>query len=482
MSTSEENSAAEKPAGAFGPQWKIVLRAALACAASAAVIVIASVILMAGALVFSDNAKIQANLRDAATKGLITAKGSSYSPYGDRDHSYDLATDCVGFMVNLWNDDDPILRRVAETPTRKLEYNGCALLIDGLNDEAVVQSDPYIRYWHGYQVYLRPLLTIMPLESVRRMAAALLYGVMIFLSWRMARWFGPLAWPVFLLPFILISDFLTVPMVVTHALQLVFVFLSAAVVPVVMDRAPNARALALPVCVFAAGMISSFFSFLMNPPLAAALIGFLAIANNPGRTPRETGANLLYAAGLIALWFAGYFGEWIAKGVFAALVLGVDPVIKDIMARADVYGEYAINREIGFLDATKLNIYQHGAQGLDLSHLHRFRRGPGCDGGDATPDGAGVRRLRRDAGASGDDRDLDGGERLPLHHPLRLHQPEFRALHHRPAARDDPDMAQRVQACGRRQTRSERVAPAYPPFAAYRLGFRPALKRCQLRT
>jgi hypothetical protein len=130
-----------------------------------------------------------------------------------------------------------------------------------------------------------------------------------------------------------------------------------------MDRAPNARALALPVCVFAAGMISSFFSFLMNPPLAAALIGFLAIANNPGRTPRETGANLLYAAGLIALWFAGYFGEWIAKGVFAALVLGVDPVIKDIMARADVYGEYAINREIGFLDATKLNIYQHGLKG-----------------------------------------------------------------------------------------------------------------------
>jgi hypothetical protein len=33
------------------------------------------------------------------------------------------------------------------------------------------------------------------------------------------------------------------------------------------------------------------------------------------------------------------------------------------MARADVYGEYAINREIGFLDATKLDIYQHGLKG-----------------------------------------------------------------------------------------------------------------------
>jgi hypothetical protein len=153
----------------------------------------------------------------------------------------------------------------------------------------------------------------------------------------------------------MVSDFLTVPVVSTHALSLTQIFLSAALVPLILER-PNARTLLLPVYVFVAGMTASFVSLLISPSLAPALIAFLVVASGVVQRRPNVMREILYAFGLVALWFGGYFVEWAAKWVFAAFVLGVDPVLNDILGRISHHDAQTSVRSVTFLEASWRNL------------------------------------------------------------------------------------------------------------------------------
>jgi hypothetical protein len=176
----------------------------------------------------------------------------------------------------------------------------------------------------------------------------------------LALWFGPWAWPVALLPFFLVGDFLTVPVVLSHTLSLTWIFLSVALDTVILDRVKSARTLILPAYVFAAGAITNFLSFLFNPPLAPALIAFLVIAHDIRHRTYRTPQSLLYAGGLAALWFAGYFAIWIEKWAFAALVLGPDAVAGELMANVGKYEGISRAEGLGLLGATWDNLAPNG--------------------------------------------------------------------------------------------------------------------------
>ena len=333
-------------------------RVLLACGACAVIVSVASVILLALTLTLSSEERMGAHLREAADKGLLTREVFPLSPYGHTNHAYDMGTECVAFVLSLSNSGEGLLRRIASSATWSRE-RVCDRLIDGVSKGGMVADDIYPRYWHGYQAYIRPLLSVLSLENFRRVTAVLLYGALVFFAWQLARWFGPLSWPVVFLPLFVIGDFLTLPVVTSHAISLIFIFLSVALVPVILDRYQNAHELILPVYVFAAGMVTSFVSFLTNPPLAPALIGFLVIAHRSGCDLRRTLETALYAGGLVVLWFAGYFAEWVAKWVFAAIVLGWDVIINDLKGTAANYHAEFPPGGPRLLEATKLNMYQY---------------------------------------------------------------------------------------------------------------------------
>jgi hypothetical protein len=353
---------------ALTPLWRV----ALVCGIGSIVLGASFVAALAATLTFSSDARIEAHLREAVDRGVLLAESYPVSPYGHTGHAYDMYTDCVAFGTNLGNRDLGLLRRIAASPYVAPSASGdeaggdeaipdlpCEALVYALERGPVRADFNYIRFWHGYQVFHRPLLSVMSVQNVRRVTAVLFYSVLIFFTAKLAESFGAWAWPVLLLPYVFIGDFLIVPAVTTHALSLTCIFLSAALVPVVLARIPRAETVVLPVFVFAAGAVTNFVSFLFNPPMAPALIAFLVIASRTGRGVAETGRATLYAAGLVFLWFAGYAAAWIQKWLLAAFVLGPDIVAGELFGTFDKYDDIGSAEHLGPLGATLSNLSEN---------------------------------------------------------------------------------------------------------------------------
>ena len=332
----------------------------LACGTCAIVLGLTFVLIVALTLSVTSDSRIERRLKDAIDGGILTRAIFPVSPYGHTAHHFDMFTECMALGINLGNTDERLLSRAASDRFIMNNAAGqpCSSLVDAIEAGNARASEPYIRFWHGYQVYQRPLLNVMSLQAVRRVTAILLYGVLIFVAYRFALWFGPLAWPVLLVPPFLISDFLTVPAVTSHAISLIWVFFSAALAHVILSRFPNPTAFILPVFAFAAGAITNFLGFLLNPPLAPALIGFLVTAQGVGRSGREASTAVAKAVVIAAIWFLGFYGAWAEKWIFASLILGPDVVIAELTTRLGAYRDfYYMNlSHVTFMQATWMNL------------------------------------------------------------------------------------------------------------------------------
>ena len=82
-------------------------------------------------------------------------------------------------------------------------------------------------------------------------------------------------------------------------------------------------------------MIANFFDISFNPPLAPTLLAFVLLEQRVprGADPREIGPAVAAAAGIVAVWFAGFMLAWTSKWVFAAAILGADPVLPNIWGK-----------------------------------------------------------------------------------------------------------------------------------------------------
>ena len=337
--------------------WSII-RVLFACGVSALILGVVFVALLALTLTTTNDARVIAHLDEAAQREVLSTSSYPRSPFGHGGHRYDMYTDCVAFGMNLGNGDDDLLRRIAAAPTAGREGGDgpCEDLTSAAHAGTVHADHDYLRFWHGYQAYVRPLLSVMPLEAFRRLTAMLFFGALIFFGLRLNRALGPWAWAIMLAPWFLFSDFLTAPMVVTHALSLMCAFATAAAVPLILERVPDARRMLLPLFVFAAGAVYNFLNFLINPPLAPALIAFLYIAANLKKDEKQTRASVLYAFGLAFLWFSGFAAAWIEKWLFAAAVLGPDALTAEIARTVEKYEATRARLQVNFLGASRRNV------------------------------------------------------------------------------------------------------------------------------
>ena len=300
--------------------------------------------LLVSMLLFVDDARIIVNLKKSIDEKALTDQDYPTSPFGHGGidiHTFDMFSECVGLGLNLLNNDEPLAYRIAAAPYIGPKRNGslaiagqgapCADLVQAIQSGNAKSTLPYFRFWHGYQVYLRPMLSVLTLTGIHRANAMLLYGSLLLLTYRLSRWLGPWTFAAFLIPFATVTDLLTVPLVTVHALSLAWTFLSVAIILFFIERRGEAGIAVLTV-VFCSGAISNFVSFLFNPPLAPALIAFLII----GRSSTSAGTSMGHwhkvgrAGFAVGLWFSGFALAWIAKWVIAGFVLGFSVVAGDL--------------------------------------------------------------------------------------------------------------------------------------------------------
>ncbi|HVY87584.1 MAG TPA: hypothetical protein VG942_01855 [Hyphomonadaceae bacterium] len=351
---------AAAPAGSPFLSWPSVVRALIACAIASAALFVVFVAVMAAAIVLPNDKAIQKHLLDGIDQKYLAGTSYPSSPFGGDGHRYDMFSDCIGFGMNLSDAGGSLIQRIADTPTSvhaRTDILPCEQLSLDLHTNNVKADSGYLRFWHGYQAVFRPLLSVMPYDAFVRSIAFMLFGALLFFAWRMERIFGPWAWPVILLPFFMISDFFTVSMVTTHALSLAWIFFTGALTPVVMQKFPNARRLALPLFAFIAGATYNFLNMLFNPPLAPALIAFIYVAMSLGKDGRKTWQTVAYAMALAGLWFAGFAAAWIEKWLLAAAVMGPDAVISELKQTFWKYQWTGTHLQVSIFSATRLNFF-----------------------------------------------------------------------------------------------------------------------------
>ncbi len=291
--------------------------------------VLAAVIILQPFFVFAlvqgrshvDLAAIRTHLLQAFEAGVLD-DGQEPRLYINRaGHQW---TECTTWNMAL-DDQAPI----AAALLPRLHFDGIDPCVDlhqvvaGI--PAPVMTD-YSRYWHGYRVYMWPLLDHFSLQSARFVNALVLLGVLAFFYWALRRAIGPTPALVFFVVLMSLTDIWRIWVITAHFVSMSVILAGSAAFAVLRQKTANACVLLT--CAAAFGSIFNFVDFLVNPPMMPMLLSFFMLAALDDVEIGQRGRVLkvlVPAIMVAAAWFAGYAMTWFTKWILFVL-LSADPL------------------------------------------------------------------------------------------------------------------------------------------------------------
>ena len=245
----------------------------------------------------------------------------------------DNFTDALMLQQAAYCADAPLLQRTLNVYRPFAHGQNPALMLVLLHTDAQTQPEQssYARYWHGYLVTLKPLLSILAYEQIRTLnavwLAALVLGLCALMYVRkLGRYILPL-----LLTLLMLS-----PVAISMSLQFTSVFsvsmLGAIALLIWRERLlTSIERLALFFVLI--GCMTSYLDLLSYPLVAYGIPATLAVCASEGDA--KQGLRLL-AATLVG-WGIGYVGMWAAKWALCALLSGEEAgVLETIRLRVSM--------------------------------------------------------------------------------------------------------------------------------------------------
>jgi len=175
------------------------------------------------------------------------------------------------------------------------------------------------RYWHGYMLYLRPLLLFFDYEGIRVVSSFvffLLYTAAVCLLAKKTGWIyamGLAGSMVFVKMYIL-------PMSLPFAGVFNLMFIAILGVLLLADKQPLAGA-KMAYLFLTIGSLTSFIDLLTTPliTLGVPLLVLLIVYNKQEETSLATSFRM--SLRISGLWFAGYGLTWVSKWIIGSIVL-----------------------------------------------------------------------------------------------------------------------------------------------------------------
>ena len=176
----------------------------------------------------------------------------------------------------------------------------------------------YLRYWHGSNVLVRPLHTILSLKQIY-----ILFGIMILLL------FGVLTYLLIKSGQYVTAVAVTAGMAATsvwyvpYSLEYVWMYLLMLITSIVVVVVANRKQYSRMGYVFlVAGMLTSYFDFLTSETLSLTVPMLIGIRILFSQEKYDEGKPYKKAATWAILWLAGYVGMWVMKWMISSIVLG----------------------------------------------------------------------------------------------------------------------------------------------------------------
>ncbi|MBO9647666.1 MAG: hypothetical protein J7605_04085 [Variovorax sp.] len=283
-----------------------------------------------------DAAKIEARLRMDVASGVLGPGNQVPGPFG---HNLDMFTECIALSAGAVPPDGAsAVRRALEhryfPGAESGKADPCGALTSYLDDDrATVLIASYVRYWHGYDVYLLPMVRLgMPQKLLRYLNLVMVTVLCVGLLHASARLFPLPVMASLLVTLFLTADLFAVPLVTAHVVGLLVCFATAWAAAVYMKLKPDDSEGLRWIALFS-GAVFAFVDFLVNPPLTPALLMFLVIAARRWNRPEMPARSVLVTSSSVGLtWFAGYLATWAGKWILSAIVLGPRPVFDEVFA------------------------------------------------------------------------------------------------------------------------------------------------------
>lgn len=205
----------------------------------------------------------------------------------------------------------------------------------------------YARYWHGYQIFLRPLLTFINVNQIRMLGMMCMCALAMMIIVRGMKRGTALLIPQFAL-FVL-----PVPFILMINLQFYSVTFITLVMILILQSEGISRKRA--VLLFElGGILTSYFDLLSVPgmTLGVPLIFYAAVKREENPSWQRTCLEVLQ---IIAAWLLGYGGMWVGKWIFATCLTGenvIDDALQTVKLRS---GTTAGTRQVGYFETLLKN-------------------------------------------------------------------------------------------------------------------------------
>ncbi len=175
----------------------------------------------------------------------------------------------------------------------------------------------YGKYWHGYLVFLRPVLTLLDYGKIR-----ILNGIVLAILLAIALYLLARRLSVGIALCFVVALFMVHSAVIPWSLQFSTCYYISLVSMIALlgFRSLSATRRCLLLCFFAIGAVTSFLDFLTTPVMTLGLPLTVAILLDDKR------CGMRFVLALCVAWCLGYGLMWASKWVMAFLLAGYNPL------------------------------------------------------------------------------------------------------------------------------------------------------------
>ncbi len=220
-------------------------------------------------------------------------------------------------------------------------HNVCESMIAYLNGTEGYERQSYARYWHGYLIFLKPLLCFFDYGDIRGILrltemSLLMYLCLLFERRRFARFLPALAVTMFCIGFYDIGQ----------SMQYSWIFLITVAASIyLLKKYPvmDGKMLFL-----AVGMCTSYFDFLTYPvfTLGIPLIVLLLCRFSSGEKKGAVKTVLYHSI----FWGIGYFGFCLEKWILCNLLTEENVIEEAFLSITERVGRQVVDQPIGYME------------------------------------------------------------------------------------------------------------------------------------